>query len=183
MFRNLKSTARSLLRQPAFGVLTVITLALGIGVTAAVFSVAYSTLLKPPPYEDPHRLVLITPARSDGKPVAHAQGWAARQWLHWQSSAKSLQGVAGYGWSFNYLIRNDGSESMEGMSVTQDYFRVTGQKPLLVRTFLHEEAAYPNKPVIVIGYELCRTSSAAIRTSSERKSASAGGTLRSRSLA
>lgn len=154
MSQHLRCTIRSLSRQPVFSVIAVLTLALGIGITSAVFSVIYGALLTPPPYKDPQQLVLITPVRTDGRPAAHAQGWASFQWLDWQRTAKSLQGIAAYDWTFNYLIRDDGSESMEGLAVTRDYFRVTGQKPLLGRTFSDEETAFPTKPVIVLGYEL-----------------------------
>lgn len=153
MFPSLRCTIRSLSRQPAFSAIAVLTLSLGIGVTSSVFSVVYGALLKPPPYKDPQHLVLITPERTDGRPTAHAQGWASLQWLHWQRTAKSFEGMAAYDWTFNYLIRNDGSESMEGLAVTRDYFRVTGQKPLLGRTFSDDETAFPTKPVIVLGYE------------------------------
>lgn len=153
MFRDLKCTIRSLSRQPLFSGIAVLTLALGIGVTSAVFSIVYGALLKPPPYQKPQQLVLITPARTDGRPVAHAQGWASLQWLGWQRTAKSLQAIAAYDWTFNYLIRDDGSESMEGLAVTRDYFRVTGQKPLIGRTFSDDETAFPTKPVVVLGYE------------------------------
>jgi putative ABC transport system permease protein len=154
MFRDLRFSIRSLSRQPVFSTIAVLTLALGIGVTSAVFSVIYGALLKPPPYREPKQLVLITPARTDGRSVAHAQGWASLQWLDWQRTAKSLEGIAAYDWAFNYLVRDDGSESVEGLAVTRDYFRVTGQKPLLGRLFSEAETTFPTKPVIILGYEL-----------------------------
>ena len=57
-------------------------------------------------------------------------------------------------WTFNFLIRPDGSESMEGMVVTRDYFRVAGLNPLLGRTFTDSETGVPPAPVIILGYEL-----------------------------
>ena len=62
--------------------------------------------------------------------------------------------MAAYSWTFNFLVRNDGSQSIEGMWVTRDYFRVLGLQPLLGRTFLESETGAKPAPVILIGYDL-----------------------------
>jgi putative ABC transport system permease protein len=72
--------------------------------------------------------------------------------MDWQK-LKSLDGVAGYSWSFNYLVRVDGSQSVEGMVVTRDYFRIMGLHPVLGRTFLEPETQSEGAAVIVLGYE------------------------------
>jgi putative ABC transport system permease protein len=154
MFQNLRFAARMLRKQPGFTLIAVFTLALGIGATSAVFSLIQGVLLTPPPYDQPDRLVLIHSARADTKPMANPQWWAAAQWQEWQKQAKSFDAFAAYGWSFNFLVRSDGSESMEGMVVTHDYFRVTGLKPILGRTLSDSETAVPPAPVIIIGYDL-----------------------------
>jgi putative ABC transport system permease protein len=154
MIHDLRFAARMLWKQPGFTSIAVLTLALGIGATSAVFSLIQGVLLAPPPYDQPQRLVLIQSARTDGLPMASPQLWAAAQWMEWQKQAKSFARFAAYGWTFNFLVRSDGSESMEGMSVTQDYFRVVGLKPLLGRTFLESETAVPPAPVIILGYDL-----------------------------
>jgi putative ABC transport system permease protein len=143
-----------LLKQPGFSLIAILTLALGIGATSAVFSLIQGVLLTPPPYRQPDRLVLIPSARADGRQTEHAQGWAAMQWMEWQKEAKSFDGIAAYAWSFNFLIRSDGSESIEGMVVTRDYFRVTGLQPVLGRTFVESEAKSTSPPVIILGYDL-----------------------------
>src|ERR1700736_4651183 len=118
-----------LLKQPSFSLIAVLTLALGIGATSAVFSLIQGVLLTPPPYDQPQRLVLIQSARTDGRPMERPQSWTAAQWMEWQKQARTFDSFAGYAWTFNFLIRSDGSESMEGMVVTRDYFRVMGLKP------------------------------------------------------
>ena len=143
-----------LLKQPGFSLIAVLTLALGIGATSAVFSLIQGVLLTPPPYRQPDRLVLIPNARADGRQMEHARGWAAAQWMEWQKEAKSFDGIAAYAWTFNFLIRSDGSESVEGMVVTRDYFRVTGLQPLLGRTFVESEAKATSPAVIILGYDL-----------------------------
>jgi putative ABC transport system permease protein len=154
MLRDLRLATRTLLQQPGFTAIVVFTLALGIGATAAVFTLIQGVLLMPPPYRDPYRLVLIRTARTDGQPMGHARGWAAAQWLEWEKQAKSFDALGAYAWSFNFLVRSDGSESMEGMSVTRDYFRVVGLQPALGRIFLESEAGPVAAPVIILGHDV-----------------------------
>ena len=154
MWQDLRFGLRMLLKQPAFSLIAILTLALGIGATSAVFSLVEGVLLTPPPYRQPDRLVLIPPARSDGRQNAEPRGWAALQWMEWPKLAKSFESVAAYQWSFNFLVLNDGSESIEGMWVTRDYFRVLGLQAILGRTFLESETGPTAAPVIVLGYNL-----------------------------
>jgi putative ABC transport system permease protein len=143
-----------LTRQPGFTMIAVLTLALGIGATSAIFSLIQGVLLTPPPYRQPQKLVLISAAASDGQQLASARGWPAMQWLDWQKQAKSFEAIGAYGWTFNFLVRDEGSESMEGMWVTTDYFRAVGLQPILGRTFLESEAKPGATPVIILGYNL-----------------------------
>lgn len=154
MLRDLRFGVRMLLVQPGFTFVAVLTLALGVGATAAVFSLIQGVLLTPPPYRQPQQLVLIPAVRADGQQMAHARGWAAAQWTEWQKQAKSLEAIGAYSWSFNFLILSDGSESLQGMAVTRDYFRAAGLEPMVGRTFLESEVGATPAPVIVIGHDL-----------------------------
>src|ERR1700729_3535844 len=153
MIQDLRFAARMLRKQPGFTAIAVITLALGIGATSAVFSLIQGVLLTPPPYDQPQRMALIQSARTDGRPMASPQLWAAAQWSEWQKQSKTFDSFAGYGWTFNFLVRSDGSESMEGMAVTRDYFRVMGLKAMIGRTFSDSETAVPPAPVVILGYD------------------------------
>jgi len=154
MLRDLRFGVRMLLMQPGFTFVAVLTLALGVGATAAVFSLIQGVLLTPPPYRQPQQLVLIPAVRPDGQQMAHARGWAAAQWAEWQKQAKSFEAIGAYSWSFNFWILSDGSESLQGMAVTRDYFRAVGLEAMLGRTFLESEAGATPAPVIVIGHDL-----------------------------
>src|SRR5579859_6138940 len=105
MLRDMQFAIRMLRKQPGFSLIAALTLALGIGATAAVFSLIQGVLLTPPPYEKPGQLMLIPTKRVDGQKMDSSRGWAAQQWLDWQKESTSLQGVAGYFWTFNFLIR------------------------------------------------------------------------------
>ena len=152
MLQDLRFGVRTLLKQPGFTSIAVLTLALGIGATAAVFSLIQGVLLTPPPFADPDRLVLIQSVRGDAQ---RPSGTPAAHWLAWQQDAKSIEAIAGYGWTFNFLVSEQGSDSLEGMAVTNDYFQVVGLKPVLGRTFVEADLT-PSSPaqVIIIGYDL-----------------------------
>jgi putative ABC transport system permease protein len=74
--------------------------------------------------------------------------------MSWQKEAKSLESVAAYGWTFNFLVQDEGSESLQGMSVTKDYFQAMGLQPIRGRTFSESEGRPGSAAVIIIGYEL-----------------------------
>jgi len=131
----------------------VVTLALGIGATTAVFSLIQGVLLTPPPYKRPQQLVLIPTARTDGQKQESPRGWAAQQWMEWQKETKSFAGIAAYNWTFNFLIRNEGSQSMQGMWVTKDYLPLMGLKPALGRGFENSDFGQGSVKAILLGYE------------------------------
>ena len=139
--------------------LAVATLAVGIGSAAAMFGLIQGALLAPPPYADPDRLVLVAAARTDGEP--YERGASVGQWVAWRR-ARAIERAALYGWTFNFLVRGEGSQSLGGMVVTPDCFDVVGVRPLLGRTLTAAEASRPgvdNRPGapptgILLGYDL-----------------------------
>jgi putative ABC transport system permease protein len=80
MKRDLQFAIRMLLKQPGFSLIAVLTLALGIGVTSAVFSLIQGVLLTPPPYSKPQQLVLVPSTRQDGQKEENPRGWPSQQW-------------------------------------------------------------------------------------------------------
>src|ERR1700753_1618278 len=97
MLQDIRLALRSLRKQSGFTAIAVVTLALGIGATSAVFSLIQGVLLTPPPYRQPDRLPLLPSARVDGKPMDRPQGWAAKQWMEWQKQSRSFEAFAAYG--------------------------------------------------------------------------------------
>src|SRR5579884_2698787 len=154
MRQDLRFAIRMLRKQPGFTAIAVLTLALGIGATAAVVGLVQETLLTPPPYRDPARLVLIEQARAGDRTSAHNQGWTPAQWLDWKSKARSFKSIAAYDWSFDFLVQSDGSASLEGMWVTPEYFRVTGLHPLMGRIFGSYDTRPGATPVVILGYDV-----------------------------
>ena len=151
LFQDLRYSLRMLRKSPTFSVIAALTLALGIGATSAVFSLIQGVLLTPPPYRKPQQLMLIPSVRTDGKKMDSPRGWAAQQWMEWNEKAASFQGIAGYGWTFNFLVRNDGSQSMQGMRVSKDYFQIMGLKTVLGHGF--DDSDFGQGKSILLGYE------------------------------
>jgi len=151
---DLRFGVRGLRKSLGFASVAAVTLALGIGATSSVFSLIQGVLLTPPPYPRPEQLMLIRPVRVDGQP--YLSGPSTEQWTGWQSASKSFEAIAGYDWTFDYLILQDGGEAVSGLEVTSDYFKVIGMKPLLGGTFLESET--PTNPelatFIILGYDL-----------------------------
>src|ERR1700722_3351550 len=94
LIRDLSQGLRSMRRTPAYALVALATLALGIGATTAIFSVVNATLLRPLPYQDPSRLVWI----HDGMTPNDRHGWAAcmADFLLWRERAHSLAQLAAW---------------------------------------------------------------------------------------
>ncbi|MCI0748229.1 MAG: ABC transporter permease [Verrucomicrobia subdivision 3 bacterium] len=148
---DLKFAFRQLLKNPGFTAVAVLTLALGIGATTTVFNLIQGVLLTPPPYPEPGGIVIITQAKMDGQ--SYRVGSTAAQWVAWRKEAKSFEAMAGYIWTFDFLVRPEGSEFFQGMEVTPEYFNVIKTQPLLGRTFVESDASAKGDTVIILGYD------------------------------
>ena len=80
MLRELRFAARILLKESGLTTIAVLTLALCIGATSAVFSLIQGVLLTPPPYRQPERMVLIPSTRTDGQPMPGQRAWPRNGW-------------------------------------------------------------------------------------------------------
>jgi len=154
MLGDVKVGARMLLRRPGFSLIVVVTLAMGIGATSAVFSLIQGVLLTPPPYEDPDRVALVAPVFLEDQ-EGMVPDWSAEQWLGWRDDTDLFESVAAYQWTFNFSVSEDGSEALEGMRVSHDYFDVIGVQPTLGRTFSADETGLGEAPpVVIIGHDV-----------------------------
>lgn len=144
MLEDIRYALRQARKAPGFAFAAIATLALGIGAAAAMFVLIQGVLLSPPPYANPDRLVFLTQARLDGRP--YLQGVTTGQWMDWRSSATTIEHPALYRWTFNFLVLPDGSRSIGGMVVTNEFFKRLGVKPMLGREFLPNEASRPGAP-------------------------------------
>ena len=105
---RLHRCVRFLRREPGFATHAILILALGIGATAGVFSLIQGALLQPPPYAEPGELVLIQTRSTENRPAFSSDAWPPAQWEEWEASAETLESVAAYAWTFNFLVLEDG---------------------------------------------------------------------------
>lgn len=151
---DLKLAFRGLLRAPGFALTALLTLALGIGANTAMFSLVDQTLLKPLPFRDPGRLVMVYSTNP-------SQGWATAS-----MSAPNFQDYARENTTLESLIAlSSQSMSLSGDGqpmvvpagrVSAGFFGMLGVNPVLGRTFAKEDDAEGGAPVAVLTNELWR---------------------------
>src|SRR6476646_2779664 len=123
MITDLKYAVRALFKFPAFTVIAVVTLALGIGANTAIFSVVNGVLLRPLPFAEPERLVLVGHRY---KSIHLETGTSAIGFLYYHDQSKSFEHSAGFtGWEAN-LARGAEPERLVGQQVTSEYFATLG---------------------------------------------------------
>jgi putative ABC transport system permease protein len=150
---DLKFAFRQLLKNPGFTAMAVLTLALGCGATITVSNVVHDVILAPPPYPHAQQLVLVSPERAPGQP--HSRAWSAGHWAAFYSQARSFDALACYEWAFDFLMLPDGSQSIGGMTVSRDYFKIVGVEPLLGRIFAEEEfRPHSKETTIILSHDL-----------------------------
>lgn len=146
--QNLRYAGRFLRKNPGFTLVIVLTLALGIGANAAIFSVVYSALLRPLPYQNPKELVFLGESR-DRTPTIEMSQTSYPDYLDWKHAAKSFQSLAGYGGD-GFTLEVGGEPKLTlATQVTPNFFSTLGVKPALGRDFLQSEDQ-PDGPHVVL---------------------------------
>ena len=146
--RDIRYAARQLRSAPGFTSVAVATLALGIGATVAVFSIVYGVLLKPLPYADPGRLMLVTSAQK-GQPSYMSPPDLA----DYRSMNRTLSGLAGIGDETANLTRSGAVPLRLDLGrVNANFFDVLGVRAALGRTFAADADRQGAPKVIVLGY-------------------------------
>ncbi len=150
LWQDLRYGARMLLKQPSFTLIAVLTLALGIGANTAIFSVINGVLLRPLPYEQSDRLVLVNERsrQMDGMSIS----WP--NYTDWRAQQRVFDGIAVYNRG-NYNLTGTGEpEQLRAGQVTANLFSVLRVKPLVGRVFTADEDKPGGAPVVVLSYGL-----------------------------
>jgi predicted permease len=148
---DLRFAIRSLRKSPALAVSAILTLALCIGATTAIFSVVYSVLFRPLPFADPDGILLV---RTTWKQMNSS--FSVGNWADVNRQQRSFEHfVPAYPESFN-LAGADAPENVNGARVGFDYFAMLGVAPALGRTFLAEEDSPGRGDVVVLSDGLWR---------------------------
>ena len=152
LWQDARFGLRVLIKRPAFAAVTIITLALGIGANTAIFSVVDAVLLRPLPYHDPDRLVLLKQSSAKGS-LANAT-ISQFDFATLREQNHTFSRIAAYAnTGFNITGRGD-AERLAGTNVTGDFFAVLGVAPLLGRTFRGDEDAPGRNQSCILSYGL-----------------------------
>jgi predicted permease len=134
---DMRYAIRTFLRTPGFTLVAVLTLALGIGATTAIFSVVNAVLLRPLPYVDPDRLVTTRGSLADLRDL--------------NTASQSYDGMAFWASNMYNLRVNEDSEQVRAGQVTRELLTVLGVQPLLGRNFTAED---DRQDTAILGYGL-----------------------------
>jgi predicted permease len=140
--RDVRHSARSLLRAPAFTLVAVLTLALGVGATTALFSVIDAVLLEPLPFPEPDELAMVFEARED-RGADDRNVVNPGNYKDWLARARSFETMAAMFATPVTVLSGGQPREVSLHLVHQDFFRTLGVSPRLGRTFTAEEAALP----------------------------------------
>ncbi len=149
---SLRLALRSLLRRPVFCVVVVLTLALGIGATSAIFTVVNAVLLKPLPYRAPDRLAMVWSRWNN-----FDKTWlSAAEYEDYQRQTALFDDVAAWESNGEAAITGDNAaaESVPSAAITANFLDVVGMPPQVGRKFTDLEDV-PNGPAVaMVGYAL-----------------------------
>lgn len=149
MFDDIRFAVRQLVAQPAFTVLAVLTLALGIGASTAIFSVINGVLLRPLDYPDPDRLVILWETNLPRFPEFSV---SAPNFLDWQKQTRSYSALTAFSNAAINLTGKGEPQRVTAVRATADYFNVYGVHAVLGRTFLPEDDTPGRNHVVVLSY-------------------------------
>ncbi len=148
--QDLRYALRMLRQSPVFTVVAIGSLALGIGMNTALFSVVNTLLLKDLPYQDASRLVYVTEYWPHEPMVLGPPG---QDFANWRANLKSVDGIAAYGGGASSLtLTGEGEpERIEGTMVTSQLLDLLGSAPALGRNFTESEDRLGAAPVVILG--------------------------------
>ncbi|HEV8366345.1 MAG TPA: ABC transporter permease [Pyrinomonadaceae bacterium] len=150
MFKDIRYSVRSLLKRPSFTIVALLTLALGIGANTTIFSIGNALLLKPFPFTDLERLVLVRESlpNQDFK----ATGVSPADFFDWQRQNKVFQELASYRVR-DFTITGTGEPQLVGGSVvSENFFRTVGVSAALGRTFAKDENEPGKEQIAILGH-------------------------------
>jgi putative ABC transport system permease protein len=153
--KGLRFGGRMLWKSLGFTGVALLALVLGIGANTAIFSVVNAVLLRPMPFQDAERLVVVweTSPRTKKNNVANPQNFA-----EWRTRNRSFEAMAGYvPFQLSMSITGDGApEDVPGNYITREFFPILGVQPAMGRNFLPEEDVRSNDNAALISDGLWR---------------------------
>ncbi len=155
---DLRYVFRQLAKNPGFTLVAVLTLALGIGANAAIFSVVHAVLLRPLPF--PGQDALFVAWKQDATAKNPFVELSIPEFNDWRARARTVESLAAmpttvYGYGYVLTGRGEAA-AIESARVSADYFKTLGVEPLIGRTFTPEEDRPGAAPVVLLSEKLWR---------------------------
>jgi putative ABC transport system permease protein len=146
---------RMLRKSPGFTFVALLTLALGIGANTAIFSVVNATLLRPLPYENPERIVLVWGTNPRGYGWRGKTGFSMPNFRDYKEQNKVFEEMGAFIGSSGFtLTGTDAAEHIKSGNVTSDFFKVLKVQPILGRSLIPEDEQVGRDHVVVLSHHL-----------------------------
>ncbi|CAN5347634.1 ABC transporter permease [soil metagenome] len=155
LWQDLRCGARTLAKNPGFSVVAVIALALGLGANTAIFSVFNAVLLRPLPYPEADRLMVVYETN-----LARGQtdvGASMPDFREWRGRNQSFERMAAFSTDSYNISSNEEPERVVGAQASIDLVPLLGVEPSQGRAFLPEEEIYGKHRVVIVSEELWRS--------------------------
>ncbi len=153
--QDIRYGLRVLFKNPGFACTAIVTLALGIGINTAIFSVVYGILLRPLPYREGGQLVVLHQVA----PHAHLADvpFSVQEIIDYREQNHTLQGVVEHHAMWFLLLGKDWAQRVQTAVVSANFFDVLGVKPLLGRTFVAADEQHNADAVLILSYRYWQT--------------------------
>ncbi|HKR12941.1 MAG TPA: ABC transporter permease [Pyrinomonadaceae bacterium] len=152
LFKDLRYGFRSLLKRPGFTAIVIVTLALGIGASTAIFSVVNSVMLRRLPYATAERIVAIQEVNQEGRRIQTT----AANFYDWRQQTTVFEHLAAIRQTSANLALADQAERIDLAQTSTNFFDVFGTKPQYGRLFIPSDEQAGHDPVVVVGDGLWR---------------------------
>jgi len=139
MLNDIRYGLRQLIKHPAFTIIAILTLALGIGANTAIFSVVNAVLLKPLPFPGPDQLIALGNIDTRQKGETDLNALSYPDFFDFRDQNRTLASVAVYRDRSFALTSEEGATSLPGLKVSAEFFDVVGIKPQMGRAFVRED--------------------------------------------
>lgn len=158
LIQDIRYGVRQLFRQRGSSLVAILTLALGIGVSTAIFSVIDATMLRPLPYPDPEQLVTVGPAEVQPDGTISRPTSSMEDMRTWQAAEDVFSFVAGRGSAFRgRIVDGPQPERIVVQHFTEEYLSIHGVTPLFGRGFVGEDTNPGSPLVALLGYGYWRS--------------------------
>src|SRR5262245_14762873 len=158
MIQNMRYGVRMLAKNRGFSLVAILTLALGVGSTTAIFSVVYATLFEAMPYPKPDQLMMVWTMTPNGR-----GNTSVADYLEWKRRSESFQYLEAWtGGSYN-VSTAERPEQVTGVIYTPGFFRMTGYPMFIGRSFLPEEGEIGKERVVILSHRFWQKNFAANR--------------------